>query len=153
MSQSVWVYADWHPMSAPMLVGRLEVDLVRGAEVYRFAYANSWLDSPYAVQIDPQLSLFSGDQFNNDARNFRVFLDSCPDWWGRLLMQRREAVLARQDGRRVVKLNESDFLLGVHDTYRMGGLRFTLAEEGPFLDNSQQLTAPPVSSLRELNLL
>jgi len=45
MSQSVWVYADWHPMSAPMLVGRLEVDLVRGAEVYYFAYESNWLDS------------------------------------------------------------------------------------------------------------
>jgi len=150
MSRSIWVYAHWHPLPEPLLVGRLEVDLVRGAEVYRFAYASDWLDSPYAVQIDPQLNLFSGDQFNNDARNFRAFLDSCPDRWGRLLMQRREAVLARQDGRRTTKLNESDYLLGVHDTYRMGGLRFRLVEDGPFLDNNQQLTAPPVSSLREL---
>jgi len=26
-------------------VGRLEVDVVRGVEVYRFCYADSWLDS------------------------------------------------------------------------------------------------------------
>jgi len=150
MSKSIWVYADWGPMSKPLQVGRLKVDLVRSAEVYRFAYVSNWLDSPYAVQIDPQLNLFSGDQFNNSARNFRAFLDSCPDRWGRLLMQRREAVLARQDRRRIAKLNDSDYLLGVHDTYRMGGLRFKLDEDGPFLDNNQQLTAPPVSSLREL---
>ena len=150
MSKSIWVYSDWLATQAPELVGRLEVDLVRGSEVYRFAYAKTWLDSPFAVQIDPELQLFSGDQFNNDARNFRVFLDSCPDRWGRLLMQRREAVVARQEGRRLVKLNESNYLLGVHDKFRMGGLRFKLQEDGPFLDNNQQLAAPPLSSLREL---
>ena len=150
MSRSIWVYANWGDQQEPVLMGNLEVDLVRGAEVYRFAYTSEWLDSSYAIQIDPQLHLFSGDQFNNDARNFRVFLDSCPDRWGRLLMQRREAALARQERRRVNKLNESDYLLGVHDTYRMGGLRFKLTEDGPFLDNNQQLAAPPASSLREL---
>ena len=150
MSKSIWVYADWLATQTPELVGRLEVDLVRGSEVYRFAYAQQWLDSPLAVQIDPELQLFSGDQFNNDARNFRVFLDSCPDRWGRLLMQRREAVVARQEGRRLAKLNESDYLLGVHDTFRMGGLRFKLQEDEPFLDNNQQLAVPPLSSLREL---
>ena len=150
MSKSVWVYAHWHSMEQPELVGILEVDLVRGAEVYRFAYVESWLSSPFAVQIDPQLKLFSGDQFNNDARNFRVFMDSCPDRWGRLLMQRREAVLARQEGRRVQRLNESDYLLGVHDICRMGALRFKLSDSGPFLDSNERLAAPPFSSLREL---
>ncbi|WP_257295161.1 hypothetical protein [Endozoicomonas sp. YOMI1] len=33
MSKSVWVYAHWHSMEQPELVGILEVDLVRGAEV------------------------------------------------------------------------------------------------------------------------
>lgn len=150
MNKSILVYADWSELPEPHLIGMLEVDLVRGAEVYRFSYAKSWLNSPHVVQIDPLLKLFSGDQFNNDARNFRTFLDSCPDRWGRLLMQRREAVFARQEGRRITKLNESDYLLGVHDTYRMGGLRFKLNEGGPFLDNNPQLTAPPISSLREL---
>lgn len=150
MSKSIWVYADWLATHSPELVGRLEVDLVRGSEVYRFAYAKTWLDSPLAMQIDPELQLFSGDQFNNDARNFRVFLDSCPDRWGRLLMQRREAVVATQESRRLVNLNESDYLLGVHDTFRMGGLRFKLQEDGPFLDDNQQFAAPPLSSLREL---
>ncbi len=150
MNKSIWVYADWNSISAPLQVGLLEVELVRGNEVYRFSYANSWLESPYAMQIDPQLKLYSGNQFNNDARNFRIFLDSCPDRWGRLLMQRREAVQARQQGRRVTKLNESDYLLGVHDDYRMGGLRFKLKEDGPFLDNNLDLSAPPIASLREL---
>lgn len=33
MSKSVWVYAHWHSMEQPELVGILEVDLVWGAEV------------------------------------------------------------------------------------------------------------------------
>ncbi|MEH6640176.1 hypothetical protein [Vreelandella glaciei] len=75
MSKPIWVFADWLATQPPELIGRLEVDLVRGSEVYRFAYAKIWLDSPLAMQIDPELQLFSGDQFNNDARHFRVFLD------------------------------------------------------------------------------
>lgn len=150
MSRSIYVYAHWHAMSQPELVGMLETDLVRGVEVYRFSYDENWLTSPFAMQIDPQLQLFRGDQFNNDARNFRAFLDSCPDRWGRLLMQRREAVLARREQRQIRRLNDSDYLLGVHDAYRMGALRFKLSKDGPFLDNDQQLATPPMSSLREL---
>ena len=59
MSKSIWVYADWDSMPEPLQVGMLEVDLVRGAEVYRFAYTDSWLDSLYAVQIDPLLKMIS----------------------------------------------------------------------------------------------
>ena len=150
MSHTIWVYADWGASSNPRFVGTLEVDIVRGSEVYRFSYGSEWLQSHDAIQIDPQLNLFSGDQFNNDPRNFRVFLDSCPDRWGRLLMQRREAALARQEDRRALKLNESDYLLGVHDHFRMGGLRVKTSESGPFLDNNQAFSAAPISSLREL---
>lgn len=150
MNKTILVYAHWSSMPQPEQVGRLEIDLVRGTETYRFTYAESWLSSPFPTQIDPQLQLFAGDQFNDDPRNFRAFLDSCPDRWGRLLMQRREAVIARQEDRRLIKLNESDYLLGVHDSQRMGGLRFKLSEDGAFLDNSEHFTAPPLSSLREL---
>ncbi len=34
---------------------------------------------------------------------------------------------------------ESDFLLGYLDQYRMGGLRFKLKEDGPFLDAQLKL--------------
>ena len=45
---------------------------------------------------------------------------------------------------------ESDYLLGVFDRYRMGGLRFKLAGDGPFLDNNDAIAAPPMTSLRTL---
>ncbi len=48
------------------------------------------------------------------------------------------------------RLFESDFLLGVHDTYRSGALRFKLDERGAFLDNRHDVAAPPFVQLREL---
>ena len=45
---------------------------------------------------------------------------------------------------------ESDFLLGVYDSHRMGALRFKLDDNGPFLNDNKQMAAPPWTSLREL---
>lgn len=67
-------------------------------------------------------------------------------------MQRREAVLASQQNRKPKKLMETDYLLGVHDLHRMGALRFKLEESGAFLDDNHALSAPPMSSLRELEV-
>jgi serine/threonine-protein kinase HipA len=46
-------------------------------------------------------------------------------------------------------LVESDYLLGVYDGHRLGGLRFRIAG-GPFLDDDTELASPPWTSLREL---
>jgi serine/threonine-protein kinase HipA len=63
-------------------------------------------------------------------------------------MRRREAQLARAEGREERRLLESDYLLGVHDGHRMGALRFRMGER--FLDDNDQLASPPWTSLREL---
>ncbi|HSW70587.1 MAG TPA: HipA domain-containing protein, partial [Gammaproteobacteria bacterium] len=73
-----------------------------------------------------------------------------PDRWGRFLMNRREAQIAREEERASRKLFESDYLLGVYDEHRMGALRFRLNSKGPFLDNDQRYASPPWASLREL---
>jgi serine/threonine-protein kinase HipA len=101
--------------------------------------------------LDPDLGLYSGPQYSRDDKpNFGLFLDSSPDRWGRMLMERREALVTRQEGQRPRTLMESDYLLGVFDRYRMGGLRFKLSEEGPFLDNNDAMAVPPMTSLRTL---
>ena len=43
-----------------------------------------------------------------------------------------------------------DFLWGVHDRHRMGGLRFKEQTDGAFLNNDDRLTTPPWTSLHEL---
>lgn len=150
MSTEILVYADWFADDAPVLVGTLTADTVRGREQFRFSYDDDWLSSENAQSLDPQLELYGGDQFANDGGNFRVFLDSCPDRWGRLLMKRREAVRANEEKRKPRTLMESDYLLGVNDLHRMGALRFKTDANGPFLDDDEDMHAPPMARLREL---
>jgi serine/threonine-protein kinase HipA len=151
MSREVWVFADWEEFVEPMLVGTLRSDVIKGKEHFRFIYDSQWLASSFAQQIDPDLQLYAGNQHSLvPQQNFRIFLDSCPDRWGRLLMKRREAILAKQRDEHPRMLTEIDYLLGVHDRYRMGALRFKTQLDGDFLDNNERLAAPPMSSLWEL---
>ncbi len=150
MNTEIFVFADWEEFKKPALVGTLRSAVTKNKEHFSFSYDDVWLKRPNAQEIDPDLQLFSGEQHNVDPNNFRVFLDSCPDRWGRLLMKRREAIVARQEERRPRVLHEVDYLLGVHDLYRQGALRFKRSLDGEFLDNDERLAAPPISSLREL---
>ena len=150
MSDEVFVFADWEQFDEPTFVGAFRSATIKRKEHFSFAYADAWLASELAQQVDPDLQLYGGEQHAEDSKNFRAFLDSCPDRWGRMLMKRREAVLAHRENRRARVLNEIDYLLGVHDLYRMGALRFKRAMDGPFLDNDDKLAAPPMARLREL---
>ena len=82
--------------------------------------------------------------------NFGLFLDSSPDRWGQVLMRRREAALARTEERQEQNLYQTDYLLGVYDRHRMGGLRFKLEPDGPFLNDNRDMATPPWTSIREL---
>ncbi|QWX83565.1 HipA domain-containing protein [Cellulophaga sp. HaHaR_3_176] len=151
MKRTIYVYADWLELNSPVLIGELYSETLRGKEVFSFAYQKEWLQSDYAYQLDPDLGLFEGIQYLNDEKsNFGLFLDSSPDRWGRVLMKRREAALARKEERKTVKLFETDFLLGVFDGHRMGALRFKLDKEGSFLNDNKELASPPWTSIREL---
>lgn len=151
MAKRILVYADWQGLPATIQIGALTAELVRGKETFSFAYTREWLQSDLAQTLDPDLQLYEGPQYLNDEKpNFGMFLDSSPDRWGRVLMRRREAILARQEQRPVATLQESDFLLGVHDSARMGGLRFKQSEGGEFLSHATELAAPPWVALRDL---
>ena len=65
-------------------------------------------------------------------------------------MKRREAQEAREEGRKPNKLFEVDYLLGVYDRTRMGGLRFKEEPDGVFLDDDHNKPTPPWSEIREL---
>ena len=128
VQRKIYVYADWQGIDDPMLMGVLYSILLRGKEIFSFEYDNDWIQSDQAQLIDPDLQLFKGAQYLNDPNksNFGIFLDSSPDRWGRILMRRREAALSRQENRPEQNLFETDYLLGVFDAQRMGGLRFKL---------------------------
>lgn len=149
--KEILVYANWLAIPGVMLIGKLRAEQVKGEEIFSFEYAETWLDSGFAQELDPDLKLYGGPQYLQDEKlNFGVFLDSSPDRWGRMLMRRREALRSKEAGERPRYLSESDFLLGVHDATRMGGLRFKLDESGPFLEDSESLKVPPMTSIREL---
>jgi len=147
--RAIEVCADWEGLEGPSAMGWLYATRSRGKEIFSFEYDDDWLRSTHRAQLDPTLQLYGGPQYPAAGRpNFGVFLDSCPDRWGRVLMRRREAHLARTAGRAERRLLESDYLLGVHDGHRMGALRFRTG--GPFLDDNDELASPPWTSLRDL---
>lgn len=145
------MFADWAELKGPQLMGLLHSELLRGKEVFSFEYDASWLRSAFAQVLDPDLALYTGLHYLNDEKtNFGALLDSSPDRWGRVLMRRREAAHARKDGRPQTTLFETDYLLGVYDGHRMGGLRFKTELNGDFLDNQREMATPPWASIREM---
>ena len=138
-------------MKEPVLMGVLKAEFTRGKEIFSFRYSENWLKSSYSQILDPELQLYTGSQYAKDEKqNFGVFLDSSPDRWGRILMKRREAAMARSEKRPEKTLRESDYLLGVFDGYRMGAIRFKEDPDGPFLNDNKTLASPPWTSIREL---
>ncbi len=149
--QTIYVYENFSG-EAPQLIGTLYVDHVRGRENYSFQYDQDWIrSSRFAFRLDPDLELFTGRQFPIGEKDiFGIFADSSPDRWGRVLMNRRERILANQEDRKPRKLLGSDYLLGVYDETRMGAIRFKLDKDGPFLSDDDKTPTPPWANLRTL---
>ena len=111
-SKSIHVFADWPEFQKPALMGSLHIQFIRGKEIYSFEFSPGWLKIKSALILDPDLQFFRGRQYTDSGRNsFGIFMDSSPDRWGRQLIRRREAILARHENRPVRKLTESDYLL------------------------------------------
>lgn len=114
IEQRVAVVLDDATFGDPVEVGTLCRDKGSGGEAFRFFYAETWLDRRTAFPFDPELPLHAGDFFSRvESGMFGAFRDTSPDRWGRVLMERREGVEARAEGRRPRRLSEWDFLLGV----------------------------------------
>ena len=153
--RTIYVFAHWVGMEKPTLMGILHSGLLRGKEIFSFEYDKAWLLSGHAQLLDPDLQLYPGLLYQNDERknNFGLFLDSSPDRWGRILMRRREAAMARKENRPEKNLFETDYLLGLYDGHRMGALRFKESLDGPFLNDNKEMASPPWTSIRELETI
>jgi len=146
----VYVY-DSFSDEKPSLLGRLYVNTLRGGETYSFEFEREWLrKSGLAKQIDPNLMPSVGRQFSEARKLFGFLADAAPDRWGRTLMNRRERILAEKEGRKPRKLYESDYLLGVFDETRMGGIRLKEDPDSAFVSDDKDMSAPPWSTLRTL---
>lgn len=148
----VWL-ADATLAPADTHIGTLVQTKGRSGESIRFSYQPAWLDravTPHAFPIDPDLPLLRGDFHPPQGMALPgIFRDMFPDRWGRVLMERREAMEARDEGHEARTLRDWDFLVGVNDATRMGGLRLRDPQAGAYVD-ARPLGAPPLARLREL---
>ncbi|MES2330716.1 MAG: HipA domain-containing protein [Bacteroidota bacterium] len=146
----IWVYAQWQGMEDPLCIGVLTAQQAKGKKAFSFEYDEDWISSKAQLVLDPDIAWFTGPQYPNGKENFGVFMDSMPDTWGRTLMKRRAAQIARDKGQSAPTLYDIDFLLGVYDESRMGALRFKTNPDGPFLDNNTTSPTPHWANVREL---
>lgn len=148
--KTIFVYDDFST-GQPVLMGSLYVNVIKGGESYSFEYDKGWLKKTgLTLTLDPELMPYSGRQYPTGKNIFGLFADASPDRWGRVLMNKRERILVEKDGRKPSKLYDSDYLLGVYDETRMGGIRFKVNPEGPFLSDDKETAAPPWATLRTL---
>lgn len=147
--ERVGVHLDDAEFGVKGEIGGLSLERGGGKQVISFAYVPEWVAEASAFPIDPSLPLYEGEQYPPALPG--IFADAAPDRWGRELLERREAYLARREDREPRLLDDWDFLLGVDDRTRMGSLRFAVGDDGDltFLAD-EQMAVPPLARLREL---
>ena len=147
----ITVYADFDFLSAPQEIGTLGYEHVRGKDHFAFEYSRQWLKQHGGI-------LLSGDMLNvpslqHPRGNDNVFgfvKDSFPDRWGRLLLDRRERLAAQQEGRPKRMLTDYDYLVGIEDFTRMGGIRYKEEKGSDYINANAKYHVPPIESLRAL---
>ena len=142
----IYVYAGWENNKK---IGTIYSDILNGSEIISFEYENEWLREHPNLMLDPNIPLTPYRSYSPDKILFGAFQDSCPDRWGRTLIDRRESTMAISEHRRPRKFFETGYLLGLQDICRSGGFRFKTDENGAFLGDEDK-AIPPISSIREL---
>lgn len=145
--KKIYVYCQLN--DANELVGYLWSHLKGRSETASFQYAESWLANPDAFIIDPALYLTSGQQYTANPL-FGIFTDCAPDRWGRVLMQRTEKRIAKEENRAPRTFNDIDYLTCVDDVARQGAFRFKNMPEGEFIYSAELKPVPPLIKLPEL---
>lgn len=131
-------------------IGELNIRAVRGREVVTVSLDPEWLSAHRGLMIDPDLAPFREMQYPPSDKSLFGFLsDASPDRWGRKLIERSEQARADAEQRSVRSLNESDYLLGISDELRYGGIRFVDSATGEYL-SSDGVKVPPMTDIRML---
>lgn len=140
------IMAGW--MLPEEQIGILDITRSHGREVISVEYDRNWLKD-HDIMIDPDLALYAGKQYPPAGKEMFGFLsDSSPDRWGRRLIEREERVKADTEKRPVRALNASDYLFGISDRLRYGGLRFKDHDTGRYLSSGDRI--PPLTDIRLL---
>ena len=149
--KTLYVYADFDWLDEPMLVGELGYESLRGSDSYAFKFDNDWLRQYGSLFLSADINNYPGQQYTQPGRDiFGCFSDALPDRWGRLLLNRREQILAAEERRPIRRLSSFDYLIGIDDFSRMGGFRFKTIPDGEFINCDSHLRIPPLADLRSL---
>jgi len=145
------VYADFDWLKELMYVGELSYESLRGSDNYGFTFNDSWLKRYGNLYLSSDLNNYPGRQYTQPGSDlFGCFADALPDRWGRTLLNRREQIVAMEEGRPVRRLTSYDYLTGIDDFSRMGGFRFKETPEGDFINSYEKLRIPPLTDIRDL---
>lgn len=149
--KTIYVYADFDWLTTPMLVGELGYESLRGSDSYAFKFDDNWLRQYGSLFLSADINNYPGQQYTQPGREiFGCFSDALPDRWGRLLLNRRDQIMATEEQRPVRKLSSFDYLIGIDDFSRMGGFRFKTDQNGEFINCDSLLRIPPLTDLRSL---
>jgi serine/threonine-protein kinase HipA len=145
------VFVHVHTRDRPRLAGRLWARTRRERQSASFEYDPEWLEDAERFALEPALTLDPGPFHTPSGKPlFGAIGDSAPDRWGRALMRRAEIHRAAREQTTPRTLTEIDYLLRVNDEARLGALRFSLEEGGPFLATQQDTPIPPLMELPRL---
>lgn len=147
----LYVFADFDWLKEPRQIGELSYESLRGSDSYGFCYSDDWLRGYGNLFLSDDLNNYPGQQYTAPGKDiFGCFSDALPDRWGRTLINRREQILAKEEKRPVRRLSSFDYLIGIEDYSRMGGLRFKDSLDGEYINASEVLRIPPLTDIREL---
>lgn len=149
--KTITVYADFDFLASPQEIGTLGYEHVRGNDHFVFEYSRSWLKQHGGIILSGDLMNIPSLQHPHGNDNVFGFVkDSFPDRWGRLLLDRRERIMAQAEGRPKKTLTNYDYLIGIEDYTRMGGIRYKSADGENYINASAKFQVPPIESLRAL---
>ena len=149
--RTLLVFADFDWLETPLLVGELGYESLRGSDCYSFKFDDEWLRKYGGLFLSADINNYPGLQYTQPDRDiFGCFSDALPDRWGRLLLNRREQILATEEKRSIRKLSSFDYLMGIDDFSRMGGFRFKEDKDGEFINSEKYLRIPPLTDIRAL---
>ena len=149
--KKITVYADFDFLSTPQEIGILGYEHVRGKDHFVFEYSSQWLKQYGGILLSGDLMNVPSLQHPRGNENVFGFVkDSFPDRWGRLLLDRRERLTAQSEGRPTRLLTNYDYLIGIEDFTRVGGLRYKDEDSNDFMGANTKYLVPPIESLRAL---
>ena len=147
----ITVIADFDFLASPQDIGTLGYEHIRGKDHFVFEYSHEWLKRHGGLVLSGDLMNVPSLQHPRGAKAVFGFVkDSFPDRWGRLLLDRRERLMAQAEGRLVRILTGYDYLTGIEDFTRMGGIRYKSEDGHDYMNAGAKYLVPPIESLQAL---